>query len=148
MGSLYVELQEHHAALQPDNPRYHVEPTRWLEIARTAIEHPDDEVVVAEEERTVIGFATLRYEEKPWGLACQVETLIVARRWRGQGVGSALLRAAEESAAARGARGMRVEVLEENADGRRFYEDRGYGTLALRYGKPIMGAGPPLPTAD
>jgi ribosomal protein S18 acetylase RimI-like enzyme len=140
-----VELQEHHAALQPHNPRYHVEPNRWLDIARAALDHPDDEVLIAEDERIVIGFATLRYEEKPWGLACQVETLIVSRRLRGHGVGSALLRAGEEAAARRGARGMRVEVLEQNADGRKFYEKRGYGTLALRYGKPIEGAGPPLP---
>jgi ribosomal protein S18 acetylase RimI-like enzyme len=145
VGALYIELQEHHFELQPDNPRYQVSPERWLEIARGAIEHPHDEVLVAEEESTVAGFARLRYEEKPWGLACQVETLVVASRWRGRGIGTRLMAVSEEAAARRGAGGMRVEVVVESDEGRGFYEHRGYRALALRYGKPVEGAGPPLP---
>jgi ribosomal protein S18 acetylase RimI-like enzyme len=145
VGALYVELQEHHFELQPHNPRYQVTGDRWLEIARAAIDHPEDEVLVAQEENTIVGFSTRRYEEKPWGLACQVETLIVASSWRGRGIGTQLLAASEEAAARRGARGMRVEVVIENEEGRDFYEKRAYRALAIRYGKPIEGAGPPLP---
>ncbi len=145
VGALYVELQQHHFRLQPHNPRYQVKSERWLEIARRAVEDPDDDVLVAEAESGVVGFARLRYEAKPWGLASQVETLVVSARWRGRGVGTELLAAGEAAAASRGARGMRVEVVVENDEGREFYEHRGYLALALRYGKPVDGAGPPLP---
>jgi ribosomal protein S18 acetylase RimI-like enzyme len=146
VGALYIQLQDHHHELQPHNPRYQVAPERWLEIARAAIEHSDDEVLVAEEERKVVGLARLRYEEKPWGLACQIETLVVDSEWRGRGAGTKLLQASEDAAARRGALGMRVEVVVESDAGRYFYENRGYRSLALRYGKPVEGAGPPLPS--
>jgi ribosomal protein S18 acetylase RimI-like enzyme len=146
VGDLYIQLQEHHFELQPHNPRYQVSPDRWLEIARTAINHPDDDVLVGEEERKVVGLARLRYEEKPWGLACQIETLVVDAQWRGRGIGTKLLQASEEAAARRGAEGMRVEVVVESDAGRTFYENLGYQALALRYGKPVEGAGPPLPS--
>jgi ribosomal protein S18 acetylase RimI-like enzyme len=145
-GALYIQLQEHHFELQPHNPRYRVAPERWLEIARAAIEHPDDEVLVAEEDRRVVGLVRLRYEEKPWGLACQIETLVVNSAARGRGIGTQLLQACEEASARRGAQGMRVEVVVESNEGRNFYEHRGYQALALRYGKPVEGAGPPLPS--
>jgi ribosomal protein S18 acetylase RimI-like enzyme len=146
IGNLYVELQKHHFALQPHNPRYQVSSERWLEIARRAVEDADDDVLIAEEDSIVVGFIRLRYDEKPWGLACQIETLIVTAPWRGRGVGKELLAAGEDAAATRGARGMRVEVVVENGEGRNFYEHRGYAALALRYGKPVEGAGPALPS--
>ncbi|MEA2505981.1 MAG: hypothetical protein QOH48_599 [Actinomycetota bacterium] len=145
MGDLYVELQEHHFELQPDNPRYQVARERWLEIASAAVGDSDDEVLVAQDESAVVGFSRLRYEEKPWGLACQVETLVVSSSCRGRGIGTQLLEASEEAAARRGARGMRVEVVTENDGGRDFYEKRGYRALAMRYGKPVEGSGPSLP---
>jgi ribosomal protein S18 acetylase RimI-like enzyme len=143
LAALYVELQEHHFALQPHNPRYRVAGERWRQIARTAVEDPDGEVLVADEDGVVVGCAVLRYEEKPWGLACQIDTLIVVEGRRGRGIGGALMTASEQVAANRGALGMRVEVVVENDDGRSFYERRGYRALALRYGKGIEGAGPP-----
>jgi ribosomal protein S18 acetylase RimI-like enzyme len=145
VGDLYIELQEHHFELQPDNRRYQVARERWLEVARVAVADSDDEVLVAQENSSVVGFSRLRYDEKPWGLACQVETLIVSSSFRGRGIGTQLLEASEVAAARRGARGMRVEVVIENGGGREFYEKRGYRALAMRYGKPVEGSGPPLP---
>lgn len=145
VSALYLELQEHHFLLQPHNPRYQVGQERWAEIADAALDHPDDEVLVAASDDGVAGCAVIRYEDKPWGLACQIETLVVAAPWRGRGVGSELVAACEDAAARRGAGGMRVEVVVENDGGRAFYEHRGYRALALRYGKPVEGAGPPLP---
>jgi ribosomal protein S18 acetylase RimI-like enzyme len=69
----------------------------------------------------------------------------VASSRRGRGIGTQLLAASEEAAARRGARGMRVEVVIENEEGRDFYERRAYRALAMRYGKSVEGAGPPLP---
>lgn len=138
VGALYVELQEHHFRLQPHNPRYQVEAERWRDLAREALADRAEDVLIAESESAVVGCAILRYEEKPWGLACQIETLVVTPSARGRGVGEELLLAGEQAAAERGARGMRVEVIVENDGGRAFYERRGYRPLALRYGKPIQ----------
>jgi ribosomal protein S18 acetylase RimI-like enzyme len=139
VGALYLELQEHHFALQPHNPRYRVAAERWLEIARDSLHDRNGEVLIADGEHGVVGCAVLRYEGKPWGLACQIETLIVTPSSRDRGVGSGLIAAAEEAARRRGAGGMRVEVIVENAGGRAFYERLGYDELAVRLGKPIEG---------
>ena len=61
---------------------------------------------------------------------------------RGRGHGTALMRAAERHARATGARAMRVNVLENNRDGRTFYERLGYATTAVRYGKNLGGEPP------
>jgi ribosomal protein S18 acetylase RimI-like enzyme len=146
VSALYLELQAHHFRLQPHNPRYRVRGERWAEVARAALQDPGEQVLVAEtQDGAVIGCAVLRYEDKPWGLACQIETLVVAPSWRGRGVGSELMAAGEDAAMRRGALGMRVEVVVENDEGRGFYEHRGYRALALRYGKPVEGAGRPSP---
>jgi ribosomal protein S18 acetylase RimI-like enzyme len=146
VSALYLDLQAHHFHLQPHNPRYRVHRERWAEIARAALQDPGDAVLVAEtEDHSVIGCAVLRYEDKPWGLACQIETLVVTPSWRGRGVGTELMAAVEDAALRRGALGMRVEVVVENDEGRAFYEGHGYRALALRYGKPLEGAGPLLP---
>lgn len=146
VSALYLELQAHHFRLQPHNPRYRVDRERWAEIARAALQDPGGAVLVAEtEDHGLIGCAVLRYEDKPWGLACQIETLVVTPSWRGRGVGTELMAAAEDEALRRGALGMRVEVVVENDEGRAFYEGRGYQALALRYGKPVEGASRPLP---
>jgi ribosomal protein S18 acetylase RimI-like enzyme len=54
-------------------------------------------------------------------------------------VGARLVAAGETAAVARGAGGMRVEVVVENERGRAFYERLGYEGLAVRYGKPLGG---------
>jgi ribosomal protein S18 acetylase RimI-like enzyme len=143
VGALYLELQEHHFPLQPHNPRYRVPAERWLEIARDVLQDPDGQVLIAEGEDGVVGCAVLRYEGKPWGLACQIETLIVGASARDRGAGSRLVTAAEEAARRRGAGGMRVEVIVENAGGRAFYDRLEYDELAVRLGKAIEG--PPGP---
>jgi ribosomal protein S18 acetylase RimI-like enzyme len=137
VGALYLELQEHHFRLQPHNPRYGVAAERWLEIARDALQDPDGQVLIAEGKHGAVGCAVLRYEGKPWGLACQIETLIVTASARDRGVGSRLVTATEKAARRRGAGGMRVEVIVENAGGRAFYARLGYDELAVRLGKPI-----------
>ena len=43
----------------------------------------------------VVGFVGLAYEDKPWGLSCEVKTLVVDEDRRGRGLGTALMRAAE-----------------------------------------------------
>ena len=85
----------------------------------------------------VVGFVGLAYEDKPWGLSCEVKTLVVDEDRRGRGLGTALMRAAETEAHSSGARGLRVDVLQMNGPARSFYEGLGYEMFAARYGKPV-----------
>lgn len=92
---------------------------------------------VAERDASPIGFVRLFYEEKAFGLACEVETLVVDDSSRGAGIGDELIRHAEAMARESGAKAMRVNVFSVNEDGRRFYEERGYQMVAARYGKTL-----------
>jgi ribosomal protein S18 acetylase RimI-like enzyme len=134
---LYVELRDHHRPLQPHNPRYHVADEGWARTARRALDDPRSVVLVAEEDGVVVGFVALTFVDKPWGLSCEVGTLVVERARRGRGHGAALMAAAEARARSEGAKGMRVEVLEGNQQARAFYHRLGYGVLAQRMGKPV-----------
>lgn len=137
IARLYMQLKKHHAALAPDAPRYAVEDETWERYARKSLEEEEPRFYVAVRSGEVVGFLKLFFEEKSWGLACEVETLVVDERVRGTGVGDALMRRAEEVAREEGALGMRVNVLHLNEEGRRFYERDGYRAVAIRYGKSL-----------
>ena len=139
VASLLVELKNHHHPLQPDSPRYLVADDRWWSEARDAIGSELTHVFVATVGSEVCGLVILHFAPKPWGRSCEVETLVVAERWRGRGLGQRLMSWAEDFASRHGARGMRVEVLDNNSSGRSFYEDLGYQPTAVRYAKPIGG---------
>jgi GNAT superfamily N-acetyltransferase len=111
--------------------------TRWAEVARAAIENPKADVFVVEADGTTIGMMKLSYEDKPWGMSCEIDTMIVDSRHRNKGIGTVMLEAAERHAREVGAAGLRVDVLLENYDGRHFYERAGYDAIAVRYGKRV-----------
>ena len=137
LAVLLVELQTHHVKLQPQNPRYHVDKRRWREVAAEGLEEGRSHAFVAEVGGAVVGFVKLAFADKPWGLSCEIDTLVVTRKWRGKGIGQALMEKAEAIGADHGARGYRVDVLADNYDGREFYERAGYEIFAVRYGKPV-----------
>ncbi|HZA20232.1 MAG TPA: GNAT family N-acetyltransferase, partial [Actinomycetota bacterium] len=83
------------------------------------------------------GFTKLAFVEKPWGLSCEIDTMIVEAAHRSEGIGAEMLRAAEVEAYRRGAKGVRVDVLLENYDGREFYQRAGFEPFSVRYGKPV-----------
>lgn len=61
-----------------------------------------------------------------------VNALAVRAGLRGQGIGTQLLRAAEDRAAAAGARTMSIQVFSQNQDAVRLYERLGYRWIASR----------------
>jgi ribosomal protein S18 acetylase RimI-like enzyme len=134
---LYLELKEHHARLAPRNPRYRVERSGWERVVRRALDDPGMTILVAEAEGRVVGFVKLSIVIKPWGLAGEIDTMVVAEAHRGRGWGARLLAAAEEHAVNAGARGLRLDVLAGNEAGRRFYERAGFSPFAIRYGKDV-----------
>ena len=137
IAHLFGELARHHGRIQPDNPRYGVPSMRWRELAERALEDPDEEVLVARSDDEVVGFVRFLYREKPWGISCEIETLVVDEDWRGAGVGTRLLEATEEAAVAKGARGIRADILIGNDEGAAFWQARAYKNFALRFGKAL-----------
>ena len=137
IAKLYVQLKRHHRKLQPGNPRYRVSDAEWREVARRAIATEDIAMRVAELDGAIIGFAKMTLEQKPWGISCEVDTMVVDGRHRNRGVGARLLEAAEQYAKSAGAKGIRVDVLLANHEGRAFYEREGYEPFAVRYGKAL-----------
>jgi ribosomal protein S18 acetylase RimI-like enzyme len=137
VARLYVALKRHHARLQPGSPRYQVADRRWAELAEKALEDSSLDLYVVENAAHVVAFMKLAYKEKPWGTSCEIETMIVESRHRNRRVGTLLLEQAERRAQEVGAGGLRVDVLLENYDGRRFYERAGYEAFSVRYGKPV-----------
>jgi ribosomal protein S18 acetylase RimI-like enzyme len=103
---------------------------RWREFS--------GEVLVAEEDNLVIGFAAFD--------ASELHALYVLPEHQGKGIGSRLLDAAGSAA--------RLWVLKENADARRFYESRGWcaegteqvshGVVELLYCRGSNGYSPPF----
>ncbi|HSG34601.1 MAG TPA: GNAT family N-acetyltransferase [Sphingomonadaceae bacterium] len=92
------------------------------------------EVLVAEEGGRVVGCLStsimrVLHRPKPVG---RISMMVVADGLRGQGIGAALVRAAEEWLVAQGC-GM-VEVTSNNrrADAHRFYEKLGYEKTSVR----------------
>jgi ribosomal protein S18 acetylase RimI-like enzyme len=134
---LYLELKRHHALLAPRNPRYQVERAGWERVVRSALDDPGVVLLVAEDGDEVVGFAKLSFVDKPWGLAGELDTMVVAEGQRGRGTGARLLAACEEHAARAGARGLRLDVLAANEAGRRFYEQAGFRQFAIRMGKDL-----------
>jgi ribosomal protein S18 acetylase RimI-like enzyme len=137
IAALYVQLKDHHFRLQPHNPRYRVADAEWKNLARRALEDPDATVHVAELDDRVVGFSKLMIEPKPWGLSCEIDAMVVDEKQRSRGTGTELLRGAEAFARDHGAKGMRVDVLMSNYEGRAFYEREGFEIFAVRYGKPV-----------
>ena len=66
--------------------------------------------------------------------------LSVAEDWRHRGVGTALMRAAEDWALERGAARMILDLAAANAEAKRLYERLGYGVHGLLMDKPLDGA--------
>jgi ribosomal protein S18 acetylase RimI-like enzyme len=137
IARLYAELGDHHRRLLPEHPRYQAGHLEWEIEARKALENPDISVHVAEADEGVVAFMKIFFLQKSWGLSCEVETLVVEDAWRGTGVGTMLMARADEVGRAAGAKGMRVDVLLDNARARAFYEGLDYSPIAIRYGKPL-----------
>ena len=83
---------------------------------------------IAVEEGRRLGLVTYRLE----GSECEVVTLDALRQWTG--VGTALLRAVENEAAAGGCGRIWLVTTNDNLDALRFYQRRGYEIAEIRSG--------------
>ncbi len=88
-----------------------------------------DSLLVATDDEDLVGFVTFEVESGVYeqdatrGL---VENVYAVPERRGEGVGTALLEAAEDRLRERGCDALFLEVLAANEDARRFYREAGY----------------------
>ncbi len=142
-----VEIQHssavHHATVDPDRWRT---PTLEEEIAARSYWQtlkPRDAGLVAVADGRPIGMIELwlRRPKGPPGARKPFTVadfgIAIAPAWRGRGVGTALLAAAEDWARASGAERMSMDVDAFNVDARRLYERLGYEVHGLLMDKPI-----------
>ena len=92
----------------------------------------------------IVGFVVFGPEEGSFEL--DVSRGVIRHLWvradrRGEGIGSALLDAAEQRLAERGVEQGTLEVLAENEAAREFYRGRGYRTHRLELAKELDGPG-------
>jgi ribosomal protein S18 acetylase RimI-like enzyme len=103
-----------------------------------------DSLLVATDGDDPIGFVTFEIESGVYeqdatrGL---VENIYVVPERRGEGIGSALLRAAEDRLRDRGCDTFFLEVLAANGAARRFYREAGYEPHRVQFERPAAPEG-------
>lgn len=99
-------------------------------IAETIGRHiADSTLLVARSEEEIVGFVMFAVEYRLYttdSIRGIVHNLFVAPEQRGEGIGTALMDAAEAVLIEQGATVIGLETLAANADARRFYTDLGY----------------------
>ncbi|GAA0539852.1 GNAT family N-acetyltransferase [Halorubrum ejinorense] len=94
----------------------------------------------SEREPGLIGFVGFSVERGGYerdGVRGTVSNLYVSPEWRGEGIGAALLDAAERALAGEGADRVALEALAANDRAREFYADRGYDRHRVELTKPL-----------
>lgn len=75
--------------------------------------------------------------DEPAGRYALISDLVVLPEGRGRGIGAALLARAEERAEAAGAGVLRLEVMAENREARRFYRRHGWQDRVVQLEKQL-----------
>jgi aminoglycoside 6'-N-acetyltransferase len=133
----------HHASIDPDRWRVPSLDEVAAHRRRSLARHPRDEGIVAVADGRVIGMIELwlkRPGDPDSALIGRVRAdlgISVAPEWRGRGVGTALLRAAEAWARARGVERMTLDVDAANDAALRLYERVGYRVWSHEMDKAI-----------
>jgi GNAT superfamily N-acetyltransferase len=119
-------LQEGVAAWR--DPRAVLDAVRgWVHESLEALSDPDRAVFVAERQGRVIGFATVSERTHFAGdVDAYIGELVVSKEAEGQGVGRALVGAAEDWAHSRGRKRIAVDTGAANSPARRFYAALGF----------------------
>ena len=99
------------------------------------MEDPEQDVLVAEENGQLLGFAMAEYikREETNSIYAVHEAHIVEigvdETSQGKGIGTALIQAVKDAAKVRGCRSVQLDVWEFNKSALRFYEKLGFVTL-------------------
>lgn len=113
-----------------------------LTSAQVAFElenQPDTVVLVAERDGALAGLAAVNTRRQLHEAApiTTIDTLVVTERSRSQGIGEALVRAAESIARAHDACMLDLHSGLQRVDARRFYERNGFGVVGNHFIKRL-----------
>jgi GNAT superfamily N-acetyltransferase len=142
LRALIVEHQDFHRGLEPSWPEGKTIIDDYVAFLATQCGTHDGCILVAERDATLVGFicvvAALRNDspDDPATFAW-VHDVFVRPDHRGQGIGGALLAAAEVFVRERGARELRLGVLDRNEDARAVYRGKGFRDYARVLTKPL-----------
>jgi GNAT superfamily N-acetyltransferase len=137
---LWLAMKEHHGSITPGRGPVRDDEDSWARRRADYVKwlaEPDAFCLVARDpEGTILGYAlvTVNDGSATWAAVDRfgyLESLSVLPRARGQGVGAALLRAAEDHLATLGVEHVEITLVAANEDARRFYEREGYGPAFL-----------------
>lgn len=109
-------------------------------IRERILRHAVNDTLLVAREDDPVGFVTV---EREGGTYAQdstrgiVTNLYVHPEYRGEGIGSALLEAAEDQLLELGVDAVALEVMADNEDARRFYRRAGYQPHRVELEKPV-----------
>jgi ribosomal protein S18 acetylase RimI-like enzyme len=125
---LYWELDTDAVFYQPSR---FVRTERPVGFLIDTINDAKSAILVAEDERKLIGFSLLQEKETP-KISCLQEKkyvyvldIVISEEDRSRGLGSQLLESSKDWGKRRGLDFLRLSVFEENSKGIRFYENNG-----------------------
>lgn len=109
-------------------------------IRERILRHTVNDTLLVAREEVVAGFVTVEREGGSYAQDSTrgvVTNLYVRPEYRGEGVGSALLDAAERRLRELGVGTVALEVMADNEDARRFYARAGYEPHRVELEKPV-----------
>jgi len=108
------------------------------------------DVVAVLADDPAVGLAVLTLRPNVWydGPVALLDELYVVPEWRGQGIGSVLLEAAEQFTRGRGGELLEINVDGEDVGARRFYERHGYRNSEPGSDEQLLYYFRELPTCD
>jgi ribosomal protein S18 acetylase RimI-like enzyme len=111
------------------------------DVASQLLDHDNTEFLLAfDADGDPVGLCQLRYRLSVWTGAddCWLEDLFITEAARSEGHGRELVKAALESAGARGCRRIELDVNEQNTSALRFYESLGFSAEPKPPGRTLF----------
>jgi len=110
-----------------DQLGYRMSEPQMLEHIQAVIRHADCDAFVAVHENEVVGWIGLvhriQLESAPF---CEINGLVVDERYRGKGIGAALIEKAKEWTINKGCARLRLRTNVKRVDAHRFYSGLGF----------------------
>lgn len=140
---LWKELHAHHQRGLP-GLAYHAPDVSWKvrsDEYRRWLAEPLSFVLVAYADGVPVGYALVEVADGPedtWVTGDRIahlQSLVVARTWRGRGLGTVLADRVDAELAARGVHDLMLDVVAGNVGAERFYERRGLRKVMTIYAR-------------
>ncbi len=137
---LYTELEADGVRYQPE---HFIMGYRDDSFFNSIFENENQDIIVAENEGTVIGFSHVMILKQK-NIAClkpqtavYIQDLDVLESERNKGIGTLLIKASKEYGKKRGADFIRTQVFPQNINGIRFYERNGFCEMMKTIESPL-----------